>query len=433
MVRRIVLTVLSLAAIGVLALAVLAWRPSIAPIEVPAAASFAAPVVAKGEMLAGMGDCANCHTAKGGAEYAGGLGLDSGFGVIYSTNITPDKDTGIGGWSEEAFARAMREGVARDGSQLFPAFPYTHFTKASDEDIQALYAFFMTRTPVKAEEKKNELPFPLNVRALQAGWKLLFFDKRRFESVAAKGDEWNRGAYLAESLGHCSACHTPRNVLGAEKKDSSYAGAVIDGWYAPALNAASKSPIEWTAAHLYAYLRTGASIYHGVAIGSMSDVVHKGLASMPDADVKAIAVYFDEVNGTPGSDVGLAQALTPLMAHGKAEVHAASEPGADLYLGACVSCHYNGGTEPHAMRPELALSSTVTGPDPTNLIRIVLQGVGSKEGLPDGYMPGYSASFSDADIATLAGYLRRTRTSEPEWKDLPSKVVAVRKQLSETP
>ena len=213
------------------------------------------------------------------------------FGVIYSTNITPDPETGIGTWSEAAFRRAMHEGVSRDGSHLFPVFSYDHFTKLSDEDVRALYAYFMTRTPVHAPARPSGIPFPFNIRYLQAGWKLLFFRPGRFEPDAEKSAEWNRGAYLALGLSHCGACHTPRNLLGAEKPGDAYGGAVIDNWVAPPLTAANPAPAPWTHEELYDYLRTGASKLHGTAAGPMFPVV-QGLGALPDSDIRAIATYF---------------------------------------------------------------------------------------------------------------------------------------------
>jgi mono/diheme cytochrome c family protein len=185
----------------------------------------------------------------------------------------------------------MQEGVARDGSLLFPAFPYAHFTKLSGEDVRALYAFFMTRVPIRSPARENGLPFPLNIRYLQAGWRLLFFRSGRFEPDAGRSVEWNRGAYLAESLSHCGACHTQRNLLGAEKAGNAYAGAAIDNWMAPPLTAANPAPVTWTRAELYDYLRKGVSILHGTAVGPMSPVV-SGLAALPDSDIDALATYF---------------------------------------------------------------------------------------------------------------------------------------------
>ena len=244
--KRVPAVIAGLVVLGVLGFVTLAWRPAIAPISPPPPGSFAPDLVAKGEALSGGGFCAVCHTAEGGQIYAGGYPMQTPFGIIYSTNITPDPETGIGTWSEAAFTRAMHEGVARDGSHLFPAFPYDHFTKLSDNDVKALYAYFMTRPPFRSPAKGNTIPFPLNIRYLQAGWKLLFFRPGRYEFDAAKSAEWNRGAYLALGLSHCGACHTPRNLVGAEKAGDAYAGAVVDNWIAPALTAENPSPAPWT-------------------------------------------------------------------------------------------------------------------------------------------------------------------------------------------
>ena len=205
----------------------------------------------------------NVTRLRAGEKYAGGYEMATPFGVIYSTNITPDLETGIGAWSEAAFRRAMHEGVSRDGSHLFPVFSYDHFTKLSDDDVHALYAYFMPGHPFM-HRRPNGIPFPFNIRYLQAGWKLLFFRPGRFELDVAKSAEWNRGAYLAQGLSHCGACHTPRNLLGAEKAGNAYGGAEIDNWVAPPLTAANPTPAPWTFEELYDYLRTGASELHGL-------------------------------------------------------------------------------------------------------------------------------------------------------------------------
>src|SRR3984893_17559482 len=239
--QRIVLGLAVAVFFGALGFFALAWRPAIAPINPPPESSFDADLIAKGEVLAGAGYCMVCHTRLGGQPFAGGYGLRTPFGTIYSTNITPDPETGIGRWPLAAFTRAMHEGISRDGSHLFPAFPYDHFTKVSDEDVEALYAYVMTRAPVKAPAMANTIPFPLKVRDLQEGWKILFFTSGRYQPNPSKSAEWNRGAYLAEGLSHCGGCHTPRNPLGAEEARKAYSGAVIDDWEAPALTDAHPS------------------------------------------------------------------------------------------------------------------------------------------------------------------------------------------------
>src|ERR1700733_5765042 len=215
--KRLLTVIAGLAVLGVLGFFALAWWPTIAPISPSPPGSFAPDPVAKGEAHAAGGFCGDCHTAKGGPRFAGGYPMQTPFGLIYSTNITPDPETGIGAYSEAAFDRSMREGVARDGSHLFPAFPFDHYTKLSDDDVKALYAYFMTRPPVRASAPANTIPFPFNIRYLQAGWKLLFFDPGRFQPDSNKGAEWNRGAYLSEGLSHCGACHPPRGLLGQEE------------------------------------------------------------------------------------------------------------------------------------------------------------------------------------------------------------------------
>ncbi|ODV13977.1 MAG: aldehyde dehydrogenase [Rhodanobacter sp. SCN 68-63] len=427
MIRRLLLGLLALIVLAVVGLFALAWRSAIEPIAPPQASRFAPDLVARGEVLAGAGYCATCHTAKGGRPYAGGYAMATPFGTLYSSNITPDPDTGIGRWSEAAFVRAMRKGVARDGSHLFPAFPYQHFNLVTDEDLHALYAFLMTRAPVKAATPAPDIPFPLNVRALQAGWKLLFFRDRAFAPDGSKGAEWDRGAYLAEGLSHCSACHSPRNKLGAEKMgDARYAGAVVDHWYAPALTPANPAPLAWTTAEIETYLRQGGTALHGVAAGSMSQVIHEGLARLPDSDIHAIAVYIADRMGGDAKGGGNQAALAQAMTRAAAPVHTDTDPGAHLYAAACASCHYNRGPMPAAVRPELGLNSALTSPDPSTLIQVILHGVGTDEGLPGLAMPAYAHALDDQEIAQLASWLRRTQTDQPPWTDLQSKVAALR-------
>ncbi len=412
------------------------WRPAIDIIDPPLASSFPSELVERGRMLSGAGNCAACHTVEGGGDYAGGLAIRSDFGTIYSTNITPEPDTGIGRWSERAFFRAMREGVRRDGAHLFPAFPFDHFTRLHDADLSALYAYLMSRPRVKAASPDNTLPFPLNVRLLQAGWKLLFFDEGALEPQPDRGEAWNRGAYLAEGLAHCGACHSPRNALGAESTGKEqYAGAVINGWYAPALTAVNASPLPWTQEELFDFLRTGATLLHGVAAGPMSEVVHRGLAHLSDADVQALAAYFAELANAPGriSDDEIMAAMTPQTGPTR---FAEDEEGARLYASACAACHYNRPGAPLTTRPEMALNSAVTGPDPATFIRIVDQGIGTTDGHPAAYMHGYSRALKDREIVAIAAYLRRayvtpkatTKQGAGAWQDLDAQVLAARQR-----
>jgi len=292
----------------------------------------------------------------------------------------------------------------------------------SDNDIRALYAFLMTQPPVSATTPANTLPFPLNIRAFQEGWKLLFFRNERYRADPSKSDAWNRGAYLAEAVADCSGCHTPRNFLGAEETSKAYVGAEVDGWIAPALTAANPSPIPWTEEELIRYLRTGTSPLHGATGGTMTDIIRGSLALpiVPDSDVRAIAAYFSEMEHVPSR-------ATAVRIDTAGE---GSDPDAELYASACISCHYNAGPVPLPARPELSLSSALTMPEPRNFIQTVLKGVSASEGAPGLVMPEYASSLSDEQIARLAAYLRRTRTKSPPWTRLESKVSAMRRELA---
>ena len=430
MIRRIAIAILAVASLGLAGLLLLSRRPAIDPVERPAPERFSAESIAQGESLAAAGHCASCHTRPGGQPFAGGYGVNTPFGIIYGTNITPDPKTGIGTWSIEAFVRAMREGVARDGSHLFPAFPYYAYAKLSDDDIRALYAYLMTRPTATATVPANTLPFPFKLRALQEGWKILFFKGGRFHANPSKSSEWNRGAYLAEALSDCAACHTPRNSLGAEKTGYAYAGAVIDGWNAPPLSETNPSPVPWTQDELFTYLRTGSSPLHGATGATMTPVIREGLALpvVPDSDVRAIAVYFSDIDH--GGARAQSTEATTRAAIASSSLGSAQEydPDADLYAAACIACHYNPGPVPHSARPELGLNSALTLPEPTNFIQVVLKGSGNSEGAPGLVMPAYASSLTDGDIARLAAYLRRTRTKYPPWSDLERKVSAIRRE-----
>jgi nicotinate dehydrogenase subunit B len=412
------------AGIGI-ATAVLPWR-SIAPIARPDPSVYSAETIARGRQLAALGDCAVCHTIANGVVNAGGLAIETPFGTIYSTNITPDVETGIGAWSYPAFERAMREGVHRDGRQLYPAFPYTHFAKTTDADLQALYAYLMAQQPVRADNRKPELRFPFNLRPLMAGWNALFHQARPFEADAAQSAEWNRGAYLVEGLGHCSACHSPRNALGAEKANAYLAGGFADGWEAPPLAALSQAPIPWSEDELFAYLRSGESRFHGVAAGPMAPVV-KELASLPDPDIRAMAAYLVSFNEKT-TDLPDQQALASILeASTRVRVVSASSVGARIYEGACAVCHAVGGLALFGSRPSLALNSNVHSAVPDNLIQVILHGISSPVSSDLGYMPGFKDSMTDGQLAELVSYLRRQfAPDKPTWTGVEAAIGRIR-------
>ena len=448
MARRFLLALLIVLVIAAIAFAALSWRAELAPIEPPGRSSFDNANIQRGANLAAIGDCVACHTAPGGRAYAGGFALRTPFGTIHGTNITPDPDTGIGRWSLAAFTRALREGVDRRGRHLYPAFPYDHFTLLGDEDIQALYAFMMTREPVRAETPENDLAFPLNFRPLLAGWKLLFLDRSAFRIDSARGEAWNRGAYLTHGLAHCGACHTPRNVFGAEKRKLDFAGGTAEGWDAPAINAASRAPVPWTEESLFRYLRYGADQRHEVAAGPMTPVVHN-LGTVPESEVRAIATYVASIMGEPSPDrakradaalaaardasTAIADVVSGPQTQPRGDVTTANRAGAALYAGTCAICH--GAAERAAGAPSadalhLSLSTSLSLPSASNLIRIVLQGMAPPDGEPGPFMPGFSGTFTDAQVVSLVAYLRATYTDRPAWKDIDREVRKVRQQLA---
>ena len=276
--------------VGAAGFAFLAYEREIAPIARPDPGSFDKALVERGRVLANYGDCTACHTRPDGPPFAGNLPLKTPFGTIYTTNITPDPETGIGTWSREAFRRSMKDGVDRKGRHLYPAFPYDHFTKVKDADIDAIYAYLMAAVaPVRETTRGNDFGFPYNIRATLAVWKLLFLDKTPFQPDPSKDAEWNEGAYLVEGLGHCGACHSPRNFMGA-RTTPAYGGGSAEGWYAPPLNKDNLSQQPWTKVELVVYLMDGWHAKHGMAAGSMTPVVD-ALHKQNEIDVFAIAAY----------------------------------------------------------------------------------------------------------------------------------------------
>jgi mono/diheme cytochrome c family protein len=414
--RRLGLGIIWISGLTVAGFLLWAWRSTLPPIDPPEAGSFDTNTIRHGAELAAIGGCAACHTAPGGETFAGGLGLSTPFGTIYSTNITPDPTTGIGRWSAEAFQRAMREGVDREGRHLYPAFPYDHFTLVSDEDNSALYAFLMTRQAVLSRPPANQLPFPLNFRLLLAGWKLLFFREGPYVPDPAHDDQWNRGAYLANGLGHCGACHTPHNEMGAEIPSQMLGGGDAEGWHAYAINSDSAAREPWNAQALLTFFRRGWHEQHGDSHGPMAPVT-RNLASVPDADVGAIADYIASKMVKTGPALPAASELDGEI-RTSAETNAA---GASIYSAACAACH--DGTRPLPFGGvKLTLSTAVTGESPTNLINVVLDGLHSPAGTTGAIMPAFASSLTDGQLESLVAFVRSDFGGKPPWTGVESSV-----------
>jgi mono/diheme cytochrome c family protein len=415
---------------GIAAAAGYAWQPAIAPLPQAPAADTNQTLIAQGARVAELGDCMQCHTTQNGKPYAGGLPLATPFGTIYSTNITPDVETGIGSWTQEAFARALRKGVSRDGHLLYPAFPYPHFTHMTDDDVAALYAYLMARTPVHAPAKTNELTFPLNFRPLVAGWNFLFLDEGPLppatppQSAQSQSDAWLRGRYLVEGAGHCASCHSPMNALGAEKSGQAFAGGLIDGWDVPPLNTLAHARKPWTEAQLADYLRTGIASEHSAAAGPMQPVTHH-LARAPESDIQAIATYLMSLQ-TPAPAQPVAEA-TPSTAD--TQVLTA---GAAIFNASCAGCHSAAAPmRTLGNRPALELGSTLNADSSRNAIQMVLNGNPWNGSSTAHYMPPFAGVLNDQQIADVLAYARATYAQRPAWPDLPARVAAIRKENSQ--
>lgn len=406
----------------------LPWRAPIAPVAPPEPGFYSAATLERGRLVAAAGDCAVCHTAARGQKNAGGLALETPFGTVYSTNITPDAETGIGTWSFAAFERAMREGVHRDGRRLYPAFPYTAFAKISDADLQALYAYLMSAEPVKASVPRTELAFPFSMRPLLAGWNLLFHRNAPFRPDATRSAQWNRGAYLAEGLGHCSACHSPRNALGGEKGGRHYlTGGSAEGWEAPALTALSRAPVPWSEDALFTYLRGGYAAHHGAAAGPMAPVVEE-LAQLPESDVRAIAHYVASFGAPQPEAAALTMQAAQYERRSTDAARSLGGPAARLYQSACAVCHQSDqGMRQFGVKPSLALNTNLHSDRPDNVIQVLLQGMPAPPDSALGAMPSYADSLDDTQIAQLTQYLRaRFAPDKAAWQDVEATVARLR-------
>lgn len=378
---------------------------AIPPMRAPSAETFSAEAIELGRQVFAAGDCAVCHTAEGGLLNAGGRAMETPFGTVYSTNLTPDPETGLGNWSFAAFERAMRHGISRDGKNLYPAFPYTAFARIDDRDMYALYAYLQTLPPVQQETPRTAMLAPVNLRAVNAAWNIMFHDPKPLENDPAQSEAWNRGRYLVEGAGHCSACHSPRNLMGAEKTGASaYAGAFIDGWWAPALAGTAAGERGWTEKNLFTYLRTGHAPGIASASGPMGEVVHS-LQDVGDADVRAMATY-------------LASMVTPAPVPVRTETTPLPSSASQIFRAACSSCHEPGlaGAET-AAQVSLSMSAAIRAPRPEPLATVIRDGIEAPLSLNLRDMPGFGGELSPEQIEELTHYLRERYASDlPPWR-----------------
>lgn len=375
-----------------------------------AASANDAELIKQGEYLTRMGDCASCHTINDAKPFAGGNALPTPFGVIYSPNITPD-ETGIAAWSFDDFYRALHDGRGIKGQPLYPAFSYTSFTKVTQADAKAIFAYLQSLKPIKQQNKEPKMDFPYNVRSLLHGWRTLYFTAGEFKPDAKQSEQWNRGAYLVEGLGHCNECHSPRNALGAVNKSEMLAGGHIpmQGWYAPSLSMQKGGGLEgWTRDDLKQLLKTGLSDKGGV-IGPMADVVRNSTQYMTDADLEAVAVYLESLS---------APQVVAKPATKQASDYA---QGKKLYASHCSDCHGEKGEGVKGIYPTLAGNNTVTGLDGVNAIRSVLLGgfPPATQSNPEPYsMPPFAGGLSNAEVAAVVNYIRQS------WGNMATEVEA---------
>ena len=356
-----------------------------------------AETIARGKALAEAADCAGCHTEDPAKPLAGGKRIDTPFGAIWSPNLTPDRDTGLGAWSDEEFYRALHEGIARNGARYYPAFPYPYFTKMTRDDVLAIRAWLATLTPVHNAAPPPQLRFPLNYRVVMRGWNLLFFNPGTFARNPQKGDEWNRGAYLVEGAAHCGACHTPKNMFGADKRDRAFGGGLVQGWFAPRLDGAARNGLKsWSIDDIAEYLQSGRN-GKSHAGGLMAEVVINSTSRMSDADIRAIAVYLKDL-GAGAAEPELAAPPAAQMADGER-----------IYRGACIACHEADGSGSPRVYPPLPGNANLQATDPSSTLRIILDGaqtLTTPRAPNTGSMPAYARKLTDQEIADVTTYIR---------------------------
>lgn len=356
--------------------------------------------IARGRYLATLGDCAACHTDPGGKPYAGGEPIETPFGIVAAANITPDLETGIGGWSDDDFVSALQQGKGKDGIRLYPAMPYPYFAKMSRDQLLAIRAYLNTLEPVHHKVRTDDLPFPYKFRIGMLFWNALFFDGKPFEPVAGKSAEWNRGAFIVEGPGHCGACHTPKNFLGGDKTGDALQGATLQGWFGPDLTSDQRSGLaDWSPADIVAYLKTGRNRYAS-ASGTMSDVIRDSTSQMRDSDLQAVATYLKDLPAPHEATPQPVSASDPAMRAGQA-----------IYVDNCSACHAADGSGVPNLIPPLKDSPIVQSADPTTLARVVLHGtqnVATAQAPTGPSMPAMGWKLTDQQAAAVLTYVRNS-------------------------
>ncbi len=418
-------------AFGVFALsaAIVGWRAALPTVSFNPS-NYSADMLQRGQQLAALGNCAGCHTAQDGIPNAGGRPMHTPFGTVFSTNLTPDVQTGIGAWSYQAFERAMRQGISRDGHALYPVFPFTSFAKTNDADMMALYAWLLSQPAVTSHSPEPQMQWGLGWRPLMALWNGLFHAPVQFQAQAQQSAEWNRGAYLVDGLGHCGACHTPRNALGAERNEQSYMqGAVVDGWQAPALTGLNPSPVPWSVEEFFRYLRQGHTKQHGIAAGPMGLVV-RNLALVPDNDIRAMAVYLASLQPVSNTNEAQLETLAAKVVADAASQAPLPDTAQRLFQGSCGACHHDGdGPQLLGVNRPLALNTNVHSDRPDNLLRIVLEGIQSPASKDIGFMPSFANTLSDKQLVLLVDGMRaRYAPDKPAWSNTAQILAAMRKE-----
>jgi mono/diheme cytochrome c family protein len=400
------------------------------PTGVPASIGNAS-LVERGAYLARAADCVACHTSGGGKEYAGGLAIRLPFGTLYSTNITPDKETGIGNYSDREFLDAVQRGIRRDGARLYPAMSYTSYSYMTDADALAIKAYLFSLPPVQTKAPENTLSFPFNQRWSMIFWSALFNPDTRFAPDSNRSAEWNRGAYLAEALAHCGECHTPRNLAFAVDNRKKFAGALTAGWRAFNISSDKGNGIGgWRDENLASYLAIGHADGHGTASGPMGEAVDHSFSHLATEDIRAVVTYLRTVPAIAAAPDLPATLAPPAPASHRQGGDMADSRGKMLFEGACVSCHGWTGESPISPFATLTGALAVNDPGGTNVVQVVLSG--TKRLTPEDAvsMPAFGAAYSDAEIADLTNYVTArfgAKASQVTAQD----VAQLRKQASE--